>query len=91
MKKHIEKLNWERELYSLLYEEYGDVGQNGNISKFIKNLILEREKELWQKMEKMKKTNIIATDRTEFELQMMIEVNNATLNDCQSLLDIDEK
>lgn len=41
-----ETLNWELALYALLYEEYGDVGQNGNITNFIKEIFQEREKEL---------------------------------------------
>lgn len=30
------------ELFALLYEEYGDVGQNGNIVNFIDNIINEK-------------------------------------------------
>ena len=35
---------WGKELFGLLYDEYGDVGQNGNIKSFISSL-LSKEKE----------------------------------------------
>jgi len=45
-KKEFNKMNsnkmveeWEDKLWNLLYEEYGDVGQNGNIKNFISSLL----------------------------------------------------
>ena len=45
--------SWEKELWSLLYDEYGDVGQNGNIKFFIKSLLASQAKEIEDRMIKM--------------------------------------
>lgn len=70
----------------ILQEAYSNIGED--IKSFIKNLILEREKELYAKMEDMKKIEIPDFDDP---INKDNETYNYAVENCQSLLDIDEK
>ena len=45
---------WRSELWDLLYEEYGDVGQNGNIRDFIQKTLDTERARLVERIENLK-------------------------------------
>ncbi len=96
----IEKQNWE-ERFDLIphggaLSSRGDYLSVINAKNFIKNLLLERDKELWQKMEEKKGDGHIMDDVYCVECFKRMPNShdykwNEAIENCQSLLDIDEK